>query len=1313
MPIQTLEQLRDAVAGFLVTDGGRTLFAMPPDGLGSASVAALISASFGLTDGRWVLDAPTQPVIRDGEVVLSGQTGSLLGVAPARLDLAFDLADGGAPALVVGLAPLDGQPHPDPTWNLGKAFPVWVELRSSLPRLRFDAPAFWYSSIARAAGGGRPALTTGLTFGAAALRLEGILQLLAGFTGARFADLAGAVTGPATAPHLVLASAPTQAVPIQYLDLPLTFSAVSADPGTWGKIRVPPPAVDTWLQLASTVRPGGSIPPIPVEVRFDGVGPVVVFRADLREASSYALGEFSHFVHDAPLGTYLGEYFDIGSIVQLTDLRVMVGTEPLSLEAVSLGLGTKRPLTVVEHWVEIPDVHVTFMVNDPAGTRDLTAVLAGTFVFMEDLTVDVNAVFPQMLFSGGLRTDPPVPLERIVRKFVPSVQSFPDIRLNELFVSADLKNRRYAFQLAVTSGWRIPIGIAEFQMKQASLALEYASGAGGGFTGEVAATAVLFDGAGTEVAEFFADWKLPGDFLIRGTFPEIPLSRLATTLTGGAVPDSAGLPEITLRDSVVEFHLVAGSGRLARMGMGGETGYRFSLSTTVEAAGIGQAGLFFEVRRGTAAAGGGGGALPGHRPAALHAGNGNGAGRPLPAATAEAAARRAAALAVVHHPEALADGDTGFAAGLVLQPAWKPDAVWSGLKPVFDVVTVRDAGLILSSIEDDRFSLPNLRMDYVPQTIKPGVTFFAALLLTGDVFGPLRQLFGANVELDLYAHINPSSLADSEIVARLPGESGKKAVLFTGLTVELKLSGEFTITAGARFTVSGEQLTLEGAGTLRLEPPAATFVIRVANWVEPFGIRGLTVLAFGLSFGVDEVGVTIGLLGSFMIGSDPEDRFKFLVGGQVVDFEAPSAFTFALESGSGRPLKVTDLVRQFTSLDLGSVPLLGGLAFVKLDFYVVADPAGWMAPDGHFYPAGIGVDADLLLYEWELKLFMVVAWSKGILADGSLSRPIDVLGLLVISSADGTKGPSAHIDTTGLVPGAAPLPTRLNEQLARTIMLLPHGATHAARGINPYTVMTAGDQEKVYFAFSGAVKLLGLSESFSGSVTRSGFEVNFHAELAHLFRAAFCASFSTSAGFKGRAEGRFDFSLELPNGFSIDGWQVIPPVVVKGPNAFLGIDCAVGAGEAYVGLALRFSWGSIGIDVSFRLDARQIPALLASLWEHVKEWILAHLRDFFAPLLNDVRKWVDAVVSGFLWAGQTALQIAQVLYHVFSLTGIEALAAELVKFTRLGFEEMVRALMAIFDVSFSAAVRVLESLGEVCAMATNELFLTAGDDARP
>lgn len=1309
MPIETLEQLREAVAGFVIDDGGRTLFAMPPDGLGSASVAALVTASFGLTDGRWVLDAPTGPVIRDGAVVLSGRTGSLLGVSPARLDLAFDLADGGAPALVVELAPLDGQPQPDPDWNLGKAFPVWVEVRSPLPRLRFDAPAFWYSSIPRAAGGGHPALATGLTFGAAALRLEGILQLLSGFTGARFADLAGAVTGPATAPHLELASAPTQAVPIRYLDLPLTFSAVSAEPGTWGKIQVPPPPVDSWLQLSSTVSPGGSIPPIPVEVRFDGVGPVVVFRADLREAGSYALGEFSHFVHDAPLGSYLSEYFDIGSTVELTDLKVMVGTEPLSLEAVSLGLGTKRPLTVVEHWVEIPDVHVTFTVDDPAGTRDITALLAGTFVFMDDLTVDVNAVFPQMLFSGGLRTDPPVPLGNVVRKFVPSVQSFPDIRLNELFVSADLRNRRYAFQLAVTSGWRIPIGIAEFQMKQASLALEHASGAGGGFTGEVAATAVLFDRGGTEVAEFFADWKLPGDFLIRGTFPEISLTHLATTLTGGAVPDSAGLPEITLRDSVVELHLAAGSGRLARMGVGDGTGYRFSLSTTVDAEGIGQAGLFFEVRRGTAAAGDGAGALPGHRLAALHAGNG--AGRPVPAARADAA-RRAAALAVVHHPEALADGDTGFAAGLVLQPAWKPDALWSGLKPVFDVVTVRDAGLILSSIRDDRFSLPNLRMDYVPRSIEPGVTFFASLLLTGDVFGPLRRLFGADVELDLYAHIDPSTLSDSEIVAKLPGRSGKGAVLFTGLTVDLKLSGEFSITAGALFTVAGEQLTLEGAGTLRLEPPAATFAIRLTNWVEPFGIRGLTVLAFGLSFGVDEVGVEIGLLGSFMIGSDPADRFKFLIGGQVLDFDAPSALTFALESGSGRPLKVTDLVRQFTSLDLGSVPLLNGLAFVKLDFYVVGDPAGWVAPDGHFYPQGIGVDADLLLYDWELKLFMVVAWSKGILADGSLSRPIDVLGLLVISNSDGTRGPSAHIDTTGLVPGAAPLPTRLAEQLARTIMLLPHGATHAARGINPYTVMTAGDQEKVYFAFSGAVKILGLSESFSGSVTRGGFEVNFHAELANLFRAAFYASFSTSDGFRGRAEGNFDFSLDLPDGYSIGGWQVIPPVVVKGPNAFLGIDCAVGAGEAYVGLQLRFSWGSIGIDVAFRLDARQIPALLSSLWEHVREWILTHLREFFAALLDDVRRWVEAVASGFLWAGQTALQLAQVLYHVFSLTDIEALAAELVKFTRLGFEEMVRALVALFDVSFSTAVRVLESLGEVCTMATNELFLNAGEDAR-
>jgi len=1257
MAIENLNQLLDAVCGFLVEDRGRR-FAMPPGGLGSPPIASLVTDSFPLTDGRWVLTSPTDPEIQGDAVVMSGEMESLLGLAPARLHVSFDLLDGGRPSLLVKLPPLD-QPRPVSTWNLGWSYPVWAEERSVLTRLSFDAPAFWYSSIERAATDERPAVASGETFTAGELKLEGILAVLQAFPSFRLRELSGPITGKPDAPQMQLAAGPITPVPVQGLDLPLTFVAVSGPPSDTGKIQVPEPTVETYLLLSSSVKIGEA-PRIPIALAFGGLGNVLDFSADLREISHYAVEELQAFVRGAPIGSYLDRVFRIGESVELTALDVFVSTSPLGLAAIRLGCGTTRPLTIVPGYIELPAVHVDFMVDDPADSPTITAVLTGTFQFLDDIFVEVSATYPGLVFTGSLDTDPPLPLERIVRKFVPGVQNFPDIRLSQLYVAADFAQKRYAFQLAVVSDWKIPIGIAQFELQQASLGLAYDATARTAFSGEITGEAVLFTHDDREVARFFADWKLPGpNFLLEGTFPEISLTDLAQTLTGGGVPNSAGLPEIALRNSLVRFRMESGSNRQLRLT--GATGYQFDLATTIDAERIGQAHLAFEVRKGS-------------------------------------------------------DGPAGFVAGLVLEPEWKPDAVWSALGAVFDLITVRDAGLVLSSIEVEGFSLPAFdRMPYVPATIKPGVTFFSAMELTGDVFSLLRDLFGSDVELDLYAYIDPASITQSDILAHLGAPQGRNAVTFTGLDIEMKPgAGEFRLRAGARFEIFSERLTLSGAGIITIGgAPSATFAIQVLDWEHPFGIVGLKIRSFGLGVKISELGLGIGLLGDFLIGGEPDLQWEFIIGGDVVDFEAPDAFVFSLQSGARRPLHVTDLVKQYTSIDLSEVPLLNGLAFVELGFYVVADPSGWNF-DGHHYDAGIGISADLTLYDyWELMLRLQVSERRGVLADGSISKPIEIAGVLKISDVSDGKGPSMHIDTSALVPQSPDVMTRLDEQLIRTQRMLPPGVTPAVTGINPFTILTAGDAATTYFAASGAVSILGLHEAFSGSITSDGFEVNFHADLANLFRADFMAAFSKSSGFEGHAHGFFDFDLEFPDGVAIDGWQLLSRGTrVRGPNARLDLDVVLMTSEQSVKFALEFNWGAFHISVWFALDAREIPGLLASAWEHIVAWIRDHLRAFFADILHNVEKWVAALKDGFIWVGQSALEIARTLYHLFGIDQIGALAQYLVEIGRLAFTSMVDALMDVLNATFEQAVQALEAAGRACAVATNEAVLYGAGPAR-
>jgi hypothetical protein len=1256
MPIEDLQQLLHAVRDMIVADGQR--FELAPGALQSPSIEALVLESFPLTGGKWVLRAPSEPRISGDAVVMSGTMELFLGVSSAMLQLGFDLQDAGAPSLLVELAPLD-QPIPPSSWNLGSAYPVWAEQRSVLTQLEFQEPSFWFSSIVRPAAESRPSLAVGRTFFAPDLPLSGVLAPLQVLPGLSLSALEGQITGSSAAPHTTIAARPIRPIPIEGLDLPLSFAAVSAAPSSGGKIQQPAPPVETYLRLSSSVQVlAPPAPPMPISVTFGGLSAVIPLRADLQEISQYGMRELESFVRGAPIGSYLDSVFEIGRTVALTDLAVFVGIEPLSLAAIALGLGTTRPLTIVEHWVELPAVHVDFMVNDPAGSASITAVLTGTFDFLEGIPVLVSATFPQMLFVGSVQSEPPLPLARIVQRFIPSVTSFPEISLTELYLAADFTQHRYAFQLAVQSGWKIPIGIARFELEEASVALGYAADAGVGFTGELSAMAVLFDQHDTEVARLYAEWKLPGaNFVLEGTFPEISLTELATTLTGGAVPNSAGLPAIELRDSLIRLRMTQGAERPARLldtgaerqeRPQGTTAYRFDLATTIDAEGIGQASLAFETRRAT-------------------------------------------------------DGVTGFAAGIVVQPQWKPDALWSGLQGVMKLLSVRDAGLILSSIEDQQFTLPNLdHLAYVPRQIEPGVTFFGAVELTGEVFSLLTELFDGPVELDLYAHVDPSAIANSEIRARLGASAGRNAVSFTGLEIEMKPgSGHFSLTAGATFSMYGERLTLAGEGTIELSPPAsASFAIRVSEWVRPFGIDGLTIRTFGLSVDLDELGLGVGVLGDFVIGADPASQFEFLVGGDVKDFEAPDAFVCSLKSVSERPLKVTDLVVQYTRLDLSEVPLLNGLAFTRLEFYVVADPSGWTAPDGHHYEAGIGIDADLTLYEWELVLKLEVGEKRGILAEGSLSQPVEVLDLLKISDAAGSTGPSLKIDTSALL--GIPPTSRVNEILARRARPLTPGVLPAVMPLNPYVTLSAAlASEKVYFSASGAVRVLGLSESFSGSITSDGFEVNFHAELADLFRAEFMAAFAKSSGFQGAARGGFDLDLDFPTGVSIDGWTLLPPLAIQA-SATLDVEVVLKLSEQRVALALDFWWAKTHFNPGFSLDAKAIPEVLGELWEQIVKWIRDNEKAFFAELLADVEKWIAALKEGLIWAGQSALEIAEALYHLFGVDGIGRMAELLVEVGRLSFTGMVEALMDVLEVSFEEAVAALRGAGEECAVASNE-----------
>ena len=1250
MSISTLDQLLTTIQSLITTHNQTTTFNLPLGALSSTNVDKLVSGYLAPDSKVFTVDNPTEPTIVGQAVTFSGAVTDTLGVSGA-ITLEFDLQDQDQPSLLAVL------PITDSNWNLGVSFPVWQDINSVLVKLKFTNPVLYFTSIARQAKGEQPALSNFVDITADNIDLSGVLGFLAQLPGApQFSGFNGALQGSLTAPLIDLASSKTQSVGFGYLDLPLTLDAVSAPPGDDGKIQDPPPAFTTYLKLSSELQiPGTSaVPAIPVSMQFSRVGALLVFRANLAEISSYALSEFEGFVNQAPISSYLDQYLKIVEEIELKDLSVFIDTQEMSLDAVSIDIGTKNTLTIVKKYVVLDALDVVFMVNDPLGEKSITAVITGDFDFLDSVPVEVKGIFPQMIFSGGLKSDQPLSIQEIFKNFLPTVTDIPPIDIDNLFISADLTQETYSFQLAVSSEWKIPVGIAEIELQNAGLNLQHQTGQDG-FTGEISATAIVFDQANTEFAELYMDWTLPGSFLLKGTFPVIPLSDLATKLTGGFLSNVSGLPTIDLENTIVQLTISQENSSLVAA-QTGQTVYDFKAQTTIQADKIGEADLVFELRKGSSQ-------------------------------------------------------QDGFITGLLVAPDWTPDALWSGLGSVFDVLTIKEAGLIFSSLATTDVSLDNFaNLPYVPDELKVGITFFSALELKGETFSLIGNIFAEGVEFDLYAYIDTKDINNSDIKASLPSVKVNNAIQWKSLVIDMVPGqGEFSIQTGATFNIQGESLDLDGAGTITvLGDPSFTLGIAIATWKHPFGIEGLTIDQFGLTVTVAPGEFNIGLMGTFEIGEAP-DQFIFKIGDEIVDFEAPGAFVFALDAKDEcRPLELVDLIKDFTTIDLSEVPLLNGLAFKQIDFYVVDDPAGWTAPppDNHHYPPGIGVNADIIFYDWEVKFFMQVIADKGIIASGNINQPIAIKNLLTVSDETGKLGPSAAINTSSLVSAST------NNQADNVFLVtsekyeaLKPDIALAIRPAPPITILTESDNS--YFTFTGGIDILGLVDiRFSGSAASDGFEVNFYEDLANIYRAQFMCTLSKTNAFKGSASGNFDFKHKFSNGLSISGIKIIPDGTrIVGPQASLSIDVAIDTSEAYLDLALKFHWGVASIDVQFKLDAMQIANLLANLWENIIQWIEDNAEKFLADIIASVDKFITWLTHEAKDLAIEVSTVAKFLYSYFKIHDSTELAKELVKIGIYSLNAMANALVELFDIDFNEAVKIVGESMDECALSTNQAFI--------
>ncbi|WP_437333134.1 hypothetical protein [Sorangium sp. So ce394] len=643
---------------------------------------------------------------------------------------------------------------------------------------------------------------------------------------------------------------------------------------------------------------------------------------------------------------------------------------------------------------------------------------------------------------------------------------------------------------------------------------------------------------------------------------------------------------------------------------------------------------------------------------------------------------------------------TGFLAGFVVPATWSPGDLLPALKPLFDSLSFTDTGLLVSSVATDFIDIPILKQRSLPTSVKPGIVAFAGLRLKGGGLDLLGKLFSGDVVLNLLAQLDMRTPANSTVEARLRAIEAHGALRFIDFRIAFAPAATtFTVSASARLEIGAGQVTVTGAGSVTMTPPAATLSLLVQQWREPFGIEGLTIESFGIGFTFSG-SVAINFLGHFLIGTKPR-QFRFTIGGGMLDFEVPSALLFGLDA-TDQTLMLADLVEAFTHLDLASVPVLRDIGFRRLDFAIVDDPAGFTIGSEHF-PPGIRITADLTLYEWNVHLDLAVNTGRGIYAKGGIDEPI-VVGsdVLVIADEDGGRGPSLLIDTAAFATGAA-LVDRTRGRLSALPFEPPLVLAASATGLAP---MRAETLSATYLQMDASVSLLGvLRQAVKISVSRDTFDFSYRFAFFGIEETLSCFLSAGQKRLAASAEFEFALDVDLP-AVTVEGVSVFPAVSLHAPRAGLALGLSLAWSSGVSGdfrLAVGFDWHGLHLDFTAEITLADIGNALERLGDALLEWMRKNARKVWEKIIGNVDAYLEAIRDELIAFADGAYGVAKAMIALFE-SSVEEVARAL-RSLGYAFVEAAEALANAFGISFDAAAAVFAKTFEMCSLSAASALL--------
>lgn len=745
--------------------------------------------------------------------------------------------------------------------------------------------------------------------------------------------------------------------------LPVTLKLTSSVNSLRGSGQ---PVLAAVMQLATAIRfhTGSTDLTIPLSADFYGDSPVVQFTADLTNMVYLGFSQLESLVNGCDLSSVqFPDSFDLSQALGLGTfaLQVNLAAENWSDKVfnVIVGVRSTQPWTLLTDptygtVLAIDQIEVSFSVRNPMTTPRIGAAVFGLIHLTETGVMGLSAAYDNSFaVNGELLDGTSINLTQLAAYFMGDPTALnpdiPPIQVVGMAFEAAPATGSYSLSVTVENAWQVSIGSTQLSIDKLAFAMSTAQS---GTQVQIAGVARI----GPALVSL--DWQLPGAFALSGSIPQIPLSEMIGGLSTTAASWVNSFPTITLLDTTVTIQRFQ------------DGGYFLAAGTHVENFGAFEV-QFSEIAR-----------------------------------------------------------QTGFTFGFALDPDWR----LTQLSSVFDVALLRDirfrnASLIASSNDNPNFSfaglapvpprsgVPGSNADLVPIApsqasggVQAGLYLYADVVLDATDTGPMgavAKLLSGLDSLTLSLSI-PSNYRNTVFVARIASHYQ----LFSTLTLDslsvtirpfqtyLSLAMDVTV------NLFNHSLGLSGAMTVAGADVQLSLRTTTA-WVEPFGIRGLTLQAVAMGFVLDNLAVN--LQGQVLLGS----------GSRAISLAAAMEFSLAEEIPDVfmveevGTITLSDIIGAFVASNY--VPaVLSEIQLFSFRFLIVVNPVGWtdILTQKH-YGAGIAFSGRLRVCNLVGAVDVQVDYSTGIHVTGQLDGPLVIGHVVTLTNAtDPGKGAYLQVNSS-------------------------------------------------------------------------------------------------------------------------------------------------------------------------------------------------------------------------------------------------------------------------------------------------------------